>query len=112
MESHAYSYKAVNKYNIPYAMLRYQETISIYHTFLFDSPMSEIVKEKINNNSKYFEILDKEIKRKLSGGYNLGIYLTKYQKKEHKQYIHMEGKQKYYLRRKNRDEILDLYVSV
>ena len=23
------------------------------------------------------------------GGYNLGIYLTKYQKKEHKQYIHM-----------------------
>lgn len=89
MESHAYSYKAVNKYNIPYAMLRYQETISIYHTFLFDSPMSEIVKEKINNNSKYFEILDKEIKRKVSGGYNLGIYLTKYQKKEHKQYIHM-----------------------
>lgn len=56
MESHAYSYKAVNKYNIPYAMLRYQETISIYHTFLFDSPMSKIVKEKINNNSKYFEI--------------------------------------------------------
>lgn len=89
MESHAYSYKAVNKYNIPYAMLRYQETISIYHTFLFDSPMSKIVKEKINNNSKYFEILDKEINRKVSGGYNLGIYLTKYQKKEHKQYIHM-----------------------
>ncbi len=42
-----------------------------------------------NNNSKYFEILDKEIKRKVSGDYNLGIYLTKYQKKEHKQYIHM-----------------------
>ena len=46
------------------------------------------------NNSKYFEILDKEIMRKVimrkvSGGYNLGIYLTKYQKKEHKQYIHM-----------------------
>ena len=30
------------------------------------------------NNSKYFEILDKEIMRKVSGGYNLGIYLTKY----------------------------------
>lgn len=48
--------------------------------------MSEIVKEKINNNSKYFEVLDKKIKRKVSGGYNLDIYLTKYQKKEHKQY--------------------------
>ncbi len=41
------------------------------------------------NNSKYFEILDKEIMRKVSGGYNLGIYLIKYQKKEYKQYIHM-----------------------
>ena len=35
MDSRAYNYKAVNKYNIPYAMLRYQEAISIYHTFLF-----------------------------------------------------------------------------
>lgn len=25
------------------------------------------------NNSKYFEILDKEIMRKVSGGYNLGM---------------------------------------
>ena len=33
--------------------------------------------------------MDKEIIRKVSGDYNLGIYLTKYQKKEHKQYIHM-----------------------
>lgn len=89
MESHAYSYKAVNKYNIPYAMLRYQEAISIYHAFLFESSMSEIVKDKINNNSKYFEISDKEIKRKVSRHYNLGIYLTKYQRKENKQYIHM-----------------------
>lgn len=89
MESHAYSYKAVNKYNIPYAILRYQEAISICHTFLFDSSMSANVKDKINNNSKYFEILGKKIKRKVSGNYNLGIYLTKYQKKEHKQYIHM-----------------------
>lgn len=89
MDSHAYSYKAVNKYNIPYAMLRYQEAISIYHTFLFDSPMSEIVKERINGNSKYFEITDKEIIKKRSGYYNIGIYFTKYQKKEHKQYIHM-----------------------
>ena len=57
---HAYNYKAVNKYNIPYAMLRYQKAISIYHTFLFDSPMNEIVKERISGNSKYFEIRDKE----------------------------------------------------
>ncbi|WP_455721071.1 hypothetical protein [Agathobacter sp.] len=89
MDSHAYSYKAVNKYNIPYAMLRYQEAISIYNTFLFDSEMSEIVKNKINGNSEYFEIPDKEIVKKESGYYNIGIYFTKYQKKEHKQYIHM-----------------------
>ena len=56
MDSRAYSYKAVNKYNIPYAMIRYQEAISIYRTFLFDSPMSEIVKDRINCNSKYFEL--------------------------------------------------------
>lgn len=79
MDSHAYSYKAVNKYNIPYAMIRYQEAISIYHTFLFDSPMSEIVKDRINCNSKYFEIIDKEIVKKGSGFYNIGIYFTKYQ---------------------------------
>ena len=89
MDSRAYSYKAVNKYNIPYAMIRYQEAISIYRTFLFDSPMSEIVKDRINCNSKYFEIPDKEIVKKGSGFYNIGIYFTKYQRKEHKQYIHM-----------------------
>lgn len=89
MESHAYSYKAVNKYNIPYAMLRYQKAISIYRIYLFESSMSEIVKDKINNNSKYFDILDKKIKRKEGGHYYLGIYLTKYQRKENKQYIHM-----------------------
>jgi hypothetical protein len=70
-------------------MLRYQEAISIYHTFLFDSPMSEIVKERIDGNSKYFEIPDKEIVKKGSGFYNIGIYFTKYQRNEHKQYIHM-----------------------
>lgn len=51
--------------------------------------MSEIVKERINSNSKYFEIPDKEIVKKGSRYYNIGIYFTKYQKKEHKQYIHM-----------------------
>lgn len=42
-----------------------------------------------NSNSKYFEIPDKEIVKKGSGFYNIGIYFTKYQRKEHKQYIHM-----------------------
>jgi len=81
--------KAVNRYNILYAMLRYQEAISIYHTFLFDSPISGIVKGRINCNSKYFEILDKKIRKKVSGVYNIGIYLTKYQRRGHKQYIHL-----------------------
>ncbi len=89
MDSHAYSYKAVNKYNIPYAMLRYQETILIYKSFLFDSPMSEIVKKRINSNSKYFAISDKRINKKGSKYYKIGIYFTKYQRKERKQYIHM-----------------------
>lgn len=89
MDSLAYNYKAVNKYNIPYAMLRYQEAISIYKSFLFDLPRSEIVEGRINGNSKYFEITDKEIIKKRSGYYNIGIYFTKYQRKEHKQYIHM-----------------------
>lgn len=89
MGSHAYNYKAVNKYNIPYAMLRYQEAISIYNSFLFNSPMSEILKEKINNNSKHFEISNRRILKKKNEYCNIGIYFTKYQKKEHKQYIHM-----------------------
>lgn len=89
MSSHAYSYKAVNKYNIPYAMIRYQQAISIYRTYLFSSPMSVIVKERINCNSKYFEISDKQIVKKGNGFYNIGIYFTKYQSKEHRQYIHM-----------------------
>ena len=89
MDSHAYSYKAVNKYNIPYAMLRYQEAISIYNAFLFDSIMNENVKDRINSYSEYCEILDRKISKKKNGYYNIGIYFTGYQKKEHKQYIHM-----------------------
>lgn len=91
MASKAYCYKAVNKYNIPYAMLRYQEAISIYKTFLFDSAMSQVVKDKININSKYFSIKDKEIEKKEGyiDFYNIGIYLTKNQRMEDKQYIHM-----------------------
>lgn len=91
MASNAYSYKAVNKYNIPYAMLRYQEAITIYKTFLFDSQISEIVKEKINTYSKYFTIKDKEIEKKegYTDFYNIGIYLTKNQRRDAKQYIHM-----------------------
>lgn len=91
MAPKAYCYKAVNKYNIPYAMLRYQEAISIYKTFLFDSAMSQVVKDKININSKYFSIKDKEIEKKEGyiDFYNIGIYLTKNQRMEDKQYIHM-----------------------
>lgn len=75
MDSRAYSYKAVNKYNIPYAMIRYQEAISIYRTFLFDSPMSEIVKDRINCNSKYFEIPDKEIVKREADSITLASIL-------------------------------------
>ncbi|MDD3142172.1 MAG: hypothetical protein PHX08_24850 [Lachnospiraceae bacterium] len=91
MESKAYCYKAVNKYNIPYAMLRYQEAISIYKAFLFDSPMSSVVKEKINTNSLYFTIGEKEIEKRegLTDFYNIGIYFTKNQRRDDKQYIHM-----------------------
>lgn len=38
---------------------------------------------------EYFEILDRKISKKKNGYYNIGIYFTGYQKKEHKQYIHM-----------------------
>lgn len=89
MDSQAYNYKAVNKYNIPYAMIRYQQGISIYNTYLFSSPICKIIIEEINNNSKFFEIQDNKIV-KTGGGFNkIGIYLTKYQKKEGKQYINM-----------------------
>lgn len=89
MASHAYCYKAVNKYNIPYAMLRYQESLSIYNLFLFDSSMGDIVKNRVNENSNYFVITDKEIEKKITGFYNIGIYFTKYQKINEYQYIHM-----------------------
>ena len=64
------------------------------------------------NNSKYFEILDKEIMRKVSGGYNLGIYLTKYQKKEHKQYIHMVVYEVGGYRKESRNIILEEKIEM
>ncbi|RGF53847.1 hypothetical protein [Clostridium sp. AF36-4] len=89
MESKAYNYKAVNAYNIPYAMLRYQDAISIYGVFLFNSPMSRIVKDEINKNSRYFVIQGNRIRKKVNGFHKIGIYFTKYQNVKNKQYIHM-----------------------
>ena len=39
--------------------------------------------------SKTESIVIVSILKKGSGFYNIGIYFTKYQRKEHKQYIHM-----------------------
>lgn len=89
MNSHAYSYKAVNEYNIPYAMLRYQQMKLIFHSFLLKSDLSKTICDTINCQSMYFEVLNGEIKRKLNGRYYLGIYFSTCKKEIGKQYIHM-----------------------
>lgn len=89
MMSKAYNYKAVNKYNIPYAVLRYQPVLNFYKVYITDSPMGEVVKNAIHHKSKYFEIIDNKISEKEHCKYDLGVYFVGCQKKEHKQYIEM-----------------------
>lgn len=89
INSNAYSYKAVNQYNIPYAMLRYQGAILIYNGFLLDSYMGEIIKDKINSNSLYFEVENNRIVKKSEGYHSIKFYFTKHNRINGKQYIHM-----------------------
>jgi hypothetical protein len=91
MDAHAYSYRAVNKYNIPYSMLRYQAAIPIYGIYLMNSAMGEIVRERIEHNSEYFEISKRQIvKKKTESEYcYINMYFTRYENKAGGQYMHM-----------------------
>lgn len=91
MGSGAYGYKAVNKYNIPYAMLRYQQSISLYGQYIEKSKLGELITEAFNNRSRYFEVTTSgEIKRKVSDYRTVNMIFTKYRKEGNDQFLQLE----------------------
>ncbi len=73
INSESYGYKAVNKYNVPYAMLYYQQSISLYGQYVTDDDLGKI----INNKSKFFEVkVTGEIAKKVTGYRTINLILT------------------------------------
>ena len=58
MNSKAYAYKAVTKYNIPYAILYYQQSISLYGQYITGGKLGEVLSKQINKNGHFFKVDD------------------------------------------------------
>lgn len=56
MNSNAYTYKAVTKYNIPYAMLYYQQSISLYGQYIVEGIFGDWLSDRINEKSRFFKV--------------------------------------------------------
>lgn len=56
INSHAYTYKAVTKYNIPYAMLYYQQSILLYGQYIVPGIFGDWISKQINEKSRFFEV--------------------------------------------------------
>lgn len=54
--SKAYNYKAVNKYNIPYSLLYYQPSTSIYYQYIRKSKIGDLIHDAINSNSIFLNL--------------------------------------------------------
>ena len=68
MNSNAYTYKAVTKYNIPYAMLYYQQSISLYGQYIVKGLFGDLLSKQINEKSQFFKVENTgEIVKKVSG---------------------------------------------
>lgn len=68
MNSNAYTYKAVTKYNIPYAMLYYQQSISLYGQYIVEGILGDLVSNQINEKSRFFKVENTgEIVKKVTG---------------------------------------------
>lgn len=58
MNSKAYAYKAVTKYNISYAILYYQQSISLYGQYITGGKLGEVLSKQINKNGHFFKVDD------------------------------------------------------
>lgn len=56
MNSNSYTYKAVTKYNIPYAMLYYQQSISLYGQYIVKGIFEVLLSDQINEKSRFFKV--------------------------------------------------------
>lgn len=91
MSSQAYSYKAVTKYNIPYAMLYYQQSISLYGQYVVAGAFGDLISKQINKNSRYFEVKDTgEIVKKVSGYRTINLMFSHFRTKGIEKTVIME----------------------
>ena len=91
MSSQAYSYKAVTKYNIPYAMLYYQQSISLYGQYVVASAFGDVISKQINKNSCYFEVKNTgEIVKKVSGYRTINLMFSHFRAKGTEKTVIME----------------------
>ncbi|MBB6622583.1 hypothetical protein H7E67_03985 [Clostridium gasigenes] len=68
MKSEGYNYRYINRFNLAYGFLNIQESINIYNQSMFsNSELSTEIKKCINEKSKYFNISNYKITKKVNG---------------------------------------------
>lgn len=91
MSSETYSYKAITKYNIPYAMLYYQQSVSLYGQYIVTSALGDTITTEINKKSQFFEVKNTgEIVKKVSGYRTINLIFTHFRDNGNEETVMME----------------------
>lgn len=91
INSHAYTYKAVTKYNIPYAMLYYQQSISLYGQYIVEGIFGDLLLAQINEKSRFFKVENTgEIVKQVTGYKTINMIFKQFKDTGNEKTITME----------------------
>lgn len=91
MNSNSYTYKAVTKYNIPYAMLYYQQSISLYGQYIVKGIVGDLLSDQINEKSRFFKVENTgEIVKKVMGYRTINMMFKQFKDTGNEKTITME----------------------
>ena len=79
LNTEAYTFKAVTMYNIPYAILYYQQSTSLYGQYILSSSLGKTIAKQINENSQFFKVEpDGKIVKETKEYKNIDYIFTKF----------------------------------
>ena len=91
MNSNSYTYKAVTKYNIPYAMLYYQQSISLYGQYIVKGIVGDLLSDQINEKSRFFKVENTgEIVKNVTGYRTINMMFKQFKATGNEKTITME----------------------
>ena len=91
MNSNSYTYKAVTKYNIPYAMLYYQQSISLYGQYIVKGIFGDLLSDQINEKSRFFKVENTgEIVKNVTGYRTINMMFKQFKATGNEKTITME----------------------